>query len=240
MLVLGIETSGLAGSVALLRDGALLEERTLNQVGRRHAQSMVLEIGEILRAHSFSPADVELIAVSRGPGSFTGLRVGMVCAKTFAYATGCRFTAVDTFAAIAENAPSNVDRVFVIEDAQREDLFAAEYVRGDFPNWQQVTPIQIVDAAAFCAARNSHDVVMGPGVHKRDLTGIGSNWLKDDEFCRARASVIARLGSYSYPLSTTGEASVETDFWRASPFYLRMSAAEEKRATMSSDPSPKI
>ena len=103
MLVLGIDTSGLEGSVALVRDGNCLAETSLNQLGRRHAQSLILEIGTLLEKHECTPRDVDVVAVSRGPGSFTGLRVGMVCAKTFAYATGCKFIAVDTFAAIAEN-----------------------------------------------------------------------------------------------------------------------------------------
>lgn len=129
MYVLGIETSGLEGSIALLRDHECLGELWLNQHGRRHAQSLVFEIGELLQQHGLKPPDVDLVSVSRGPGSFTGLRVGMVCAKTFAYATGSRFISIDTFMAIANNVPSTINRVHVIEDAQREDLFAAEYVR---------------------------------------------------------------------------------------------------------------
>lgn len=239
MLALGIETSGMEGSVALVQGTTILEERQLNQVGRRHAQSLVLEIGEILRGHAFSPSDVNLIAVSRGPGSFTGLRVGMVCAKTFSYATRCRFISVDTFAAIAQNAPADASRVFVIEDAQRDDLFAGEYVREDRPVgsslaiWRQKTPIEIVGAAEFSRSRTKDDIVMGPGVYKRDLEIGAGNWLKDNLSCRPRASVIACLGLQDFPQGEEAVTSVEADFWRASPFYLRMSAAEEKRATMS-------
>ena len=111
-----------------MRDGNGLGE--LRSSGR-HAQTLVQQIGELLRTHGLKPHDVQLLAVSKGPGSFTGLRVGMVCAKTFVYATGCRFIAVDTFAAIAENcASADVTRLFVIEeDAQRDDLFVGEYHR---------------------------------------------------------------------------------------------------------------
>ena len=229
MLVLGVETSGLEGSIALQKDGKILGERHLNQVGRRHAQSLVLEAGELLQAHSLTSHDVNLIAVSRGPGSFTGLRVGMVFAKTFAYATGCRFISVDTFEAIAENAPAEIRHLYVIEDAQRADLFAGEYVRDESLRWKLISPISIVSAEDFLTARSDSRVVTGPGINKRGFQSESSNFLKDPALIRPRASVIARLGQRDYPQDGLSNLSNETDFWRASPFYLRLSAAEENR-----------
>ena len=231
MLVLGIETSGLEGSVAIIRDEICLGEKSLNQIGRRHAQALVLEIGELLSAHSLGPGDVNLVAVSRGPGSFTGLRVGMVCAKTFAYATGCRFIAVDTFGAIAENAPSELTRLFLIEDAQRDDLFVGEYARNPSQQWKQVSPMRIVSADDFLQSRSDMAIVTGPGVAKFETETLSKNWLQDPNIWRPRASMIASLGRLLN--QSTGDETVtdENDFWRASPFYLRLSAAEEKNAT---------
>jgi tRNA threonylcarbamoyladenosine biosynthesis protein TsaB len=231
MFVLGIETSGLEGSIALLRDGQCLGERHLNQVGRRHAQSLVLEVGELLQAHSLSSRDVDLVAVSRGPGSFTGLRVGMVFAKTFAYATSCRFIAVDTFAAIAENVPAEIHRLIVIEDAQRDDLFAGEYIRDESQRWRLVAPIAIVSMNEFLNARVNSENVTGPGVNKRGFPGETSIFLKDPAVTKPRAVMIAKLGGRDFPQGNDHESSSETDFWRASPFYLRLSAAEEKRVS---------
>ncbi|MBC8113901.1 MAG: tRNA (adenosine(37)-N6)-threonylcarbamoyltransferase complex dimerization subunit type 1 TsaB, partial [Candidatus Saccharimonas sp.] len=116
MFVIGLDTSGLVGSVALLCDGELLGERSLGEAGRRHAQSLVLELHELLKSHGAKPRDVKAVAVSKGPGSFTGLRVGLVCAKTFAYATGCQFVAVNTFEAIADNCPTQVRDVWIVEN----------------------------------------------------------------------------------------------------------------------------
>ncbi len=238
MLVLGIETSGLEGSVAIVRDEICLGKKNLNQVGRRHAQALVLEIGELLRAHSLTPRDVELVAVSRGPGSFTGLRVGMVCAKTFAYATGCRFIAVDTFAAIAENAPADLTRLFVIEDAQRDDLFVGEYARSPLQQWKQVPPVRIVSTDNFLQSRSDMAIVTGPGVAKFETETLSENWLQDPKIWRPRASTIASLGRLHEQSTYDKPASEECDFWRASPFYLRLSAAEEKRANMKQDEIP--
>ena len=179
----------------------VLAEKRLNQAGRRHAQSLILEIGELLRDHCLTPHDVGAVAVSRGPGSFTGLRVGMVCAKTFAYATSCRFIAVDTFAAIAENVPTDLTRVFVIEDAQRDDLFAAEFSREESQEaeshsqaliasaserpglyqgsrrWKSISPLRIVPRIEFLRDRSEVDIVTGPGIKKFDPADIPSNWL---------------------------------------------------------------
>ncbi len=232
MLVLAIETSGLEGSVALARDGVCLTEKQLNQVGRRHAQALVLEIGELLRLNGLTPFDINLVAVSRGPGSFTGLRVGMVCAKTFAYATGCQFIAIDTFSAIAENVPSDVRRVCVIENAQRDDLFAGEYRRTASGEWQLESPIRIISTSEFLQIRADTDVVTGPGISKLNSTAVSQNWLHDTAICQPRAAVIAEIGRRQSIWGIDRLPSNDTDYWLASPFYLRLSAAEEKRSHM--------
>ena len=84
MLVLGVETSTRNGSVALVDSGKLLVERPLPDEGRRHAQTIVSEIDRILVECGRRKENVGRVGVSVGPGSFTGLRVGVVFAKTFA------------------------------------------------------------------------------------------------------------------------------------------------------------
>ena len=234
MLILGIETSGYQGSVALARDGECLIESQLNQAGRRHAQSLVLEIGEALKTNGLRPQDVELVAVSRGPGSFTGLRVGMTCAKTFAYATRCRFIAVDTFAAIAENLPQDMTRVQIIEDAQRDDLFVAEFQRAPTKEWIQRAPIQTISVGEFLSAQTPDCSITGPGIKKLKSLDCPAKLFSELEYCQPRASIIAKLG---WRLAQTNDASETThDFWKAVPFYVRASAAEEKRDSLKAAP----
>src|SRR4051812_47674672 len=108
MLTLAIETSGPNGSVALSRDGALIDVQTLEREGRRHAQTLVVTIKSMFERAGLRAADCNVVGVSIGPGSFTGLRVGVVCAKTFAYATGAQVVAIDTFEAIAAASPDEV------------------------------------------------------------------------------------------------------------------------------------
>ena len=240
MLVLGIETSGSEGTVALEQDGTLLGERELNQAGRRHAQGLVLEIRELLLEHGFRPQDVQLVAVSRGPGSFTGLRVGMVCAKTMAYSIGCRFIAVDTFAAIAAGVSSNAARLNVIEDAQKEDLFLGEYKRISSSEWQRTSPIRIVSVVEILESCDASIVFTGPGLKKLNQYVGPSQTLHATQVpsSQPRASVIAEIGK----MVATQEANLlldsETDFWSATPFYLRLSAAEEKYASQANAVEP--
>ena len=235
MLVLGIETSGSEGTVALAQDGMLLGERELNQAGRRHAQGLVLEIRELLLGHGFRPQDLQLVAVSRGPGSFTGLRVGMVCAKTMAYSIGCRFIAVDTFAAIAAGVSRDAARLCVIEDAQKEDLFLGEYTRNSQSDWQRTSPIRIVSVAEFLESCDASSVVTGPGLKKLNLHLGTSQALPATQIpsSQPRASVIAEIGKALVTQEANRLPDSETDFWSASPFYLRLSAAEEKYASQS-------
>lgn len=242
MLMIGLETSGFVGSVALRRDGQLLEERLLGQAGRRHAQSLVLELRELLHTHGVTPCDVQAIAVSKGPGSFTGLRVGLVCAKTFAYATGCRFVAVNTFEAIAENCPSDVTDVWIVENAQRGDFFAGRYARDsgaplEARSWRLQAPVQIVSADEWLASRTASDTITGPGLTDHVGSLSSARLLTDEALAKPRASSVARLGeqrlfSAAIP-PVESDLEDDTNFWKAVPFYFRPSAAEEQQAKRS-------
>ncbi len=220
--ILGIETSGRAGAIALCRHGECLEERPLQQAGRRHAQTLVSEVQSLFTAHNVPIPECRRVAVSIGPGSFTGLRVGVVFAKTFAYATGCQLAAVDTFLSIAEGSPADISNVFVIEDAQRGELFTARYVRQDGGSWNQESPIDIQNAEAWCAALTSDDTVTGPGLARVEQKLTGVCRVLDPDFRKPSAAIIARIGNRQIDVGETSDA------WTLEPFYLRKSAAEEK------------
>jgi tRNA threonylcarbamoyladenosine biosynthesis protein TsaB len=222
VLTLAIETSGRTGAAALARDGTCLEERQLRQAGRRHAQTLVAEIDELLISHGFAPRDVELVAVSIGPGSFTGLRVGAVCAKTFAWATGAALVAVDTFAAIAAGAPAEVDQLFVIGDAQRGDLYVGEYRRDGAGDFARQGEIRIIPGESWCLSRSATDTISGSGIEAYDDLLAGRCRLLSPEHREPRASAVAALGERKLIAGQTN------DPFTLEPFYLRKSAAEEK------------
>jgi tRNA threonylcarbamoyladenosine biosynthesis protein TsaB len=222
LLTLAIETSGLPGSIALCRGPERLVEAILDEAPRRHAQMLVSEIGRRLQETGHSVRDLQAVAVSIGPGSFTGLRVGVVCAKTLAYAVGCRLAAVDTLRAIAANAPEGVDCVHVISDALRGDAYVATY-RLSAGLWTAEQSASIVAARAWLSERSPGDTISGPGLAKygqfvpaecRQLPP--ENWIP-------QARVVAQLGLEQL---ARGDAA---DCATLEPFYLRRSAAEERR-----------
>jgi tRNA threonylcarbamoyladenosine biosynthesis protein TsaB len=221
MLTLGIETSGFQGSVALTRDGDCLADRTLEKAGRRHAQTLVSEIDRLLKDFGHTANDLNLIAVSLGPGSFTGLRVGIVCAKTLAYATGCQLAAIDTFLAIAENSPEHVTEISIVSDAQRQELFVGQYQRDEQNYWQQEQEITVVPGESWLNSLDGPAFVSGTGLKPFESSEFLCQFLPEE--CRQpQAAAIAKLGERK---QTNGCAD---EIWSLEPFYLRKSAAEEK------------
>lgn len=221
MLTLAIDTSGTTGSIALRRDGAVLEERTL-ELGRQHGQSLIPALQQLLQAQGLCVRDCGLIAVSVGPGSFTGLRIGIVCAKTLAYAISCPVVPVDTFQATARNAPADAQQVYVAANAQRGELFVAGFQYDAAGEWNRCGPTEILPIAALAARLQPSDVVLGPdlefaagglGTVARLLTGAAG---------RPKAGEVARLGEL---MLAAGEPGTPGSIL---PVYLRRSSAEDK------------
>ncbi len=226
MLILALETSSQAGSVALLEGDNVLSQRVL-ATDRRSAQTLVPAISELLAEAGRMSKDVNLVAVTIGPGSFTGLRVGATAAKTFAYATGCACLGVDTLEVIAEQAPKLRTVVGVshelhaVLDAQRKELFLARF-RMESEHLVRLDEHRIVPAERWLA-----ELVPGTVV-----TGVGINRLVD----RLPAGVIVVEPMLREPQARTVgklawrqfQAGRRDDLWKLAPKYLRLSAAEEK------------
>ncbi len=138
MRILALETSNRQTSLALLEAGSLVSERWLS-AEPRVAQSLIPAIQDELKNAGWSSEDLQLIAVSQGPGSFTGLRVGITAAKTLAYAWQVPVLGVNTLEVIAHQAyysQSSEDEgpflkadrpLAVVMNAYRGQFFAAEF-----------------------------------------------------------------------------------------------------------------
>src|SRR5690242_6997614 len=121
MLILALETSDLGGSIALFDDGELLKYAAL-EPPQRSARWLAPAIDGALREAGREPREIGLVAVTTGPGSFTGLRVGVTTAKTLAYAVGCPVVGVNTLEAIAKRAATLQSPVWAVIDAQRQQF----------------------------------------------------------------------------------------------------------------------
>lgn len=221
-LTLGIETSGWGGSVALARGGTVVARRSLDPAGRRHARTLVPEIQAVLADADVGPRQLDLVAVSIGPGSFTGLRVGVVCAKTLAWAARAAIVAVDTFLVIAEAAPPHVHRLQVVGDGQRGDLYVGRYVRDAGGRWERIGDIEIEAADAWLGRLGPDDVVTGPGLERHAAAAARICRLLPESLWAPEAASVALLGE------VRAQRGATDDLWSLEPFYLRRSGAEEK------------
>ena len=126
---LAIETSGASGSVAIGRGRNLLGAQRFTRP-RAHAAEFLPSIETLCREHGIKPAEIAWVFVSAGPGSFTGLRIGITAARTLALAVGARIVALPTLEVIAQNALDLAEpppRVAVMLDAKRARVYTATF-----------------------------------------------------------------------------------------------------------------
>src|SRR5690349_17587070 len=126
MLVLGVESSGPRGGVALLEDGRTLGE-ALFEAGMVHGREIAPAADRLLRAAGKGPADLGLVVVDIGPGSYTGLRVGLSAAKGLAYALGRPMIGVPSLDVLAEAAKGLGPILATALDAKWDQVYGALY-----------------------------------------------------------------------------------------------------------------
>lgn len=130
MRALTIETSTASESVAVVEDGAVLSEETRG-VRRGHAGQLMSSVAGVLDRSGGGLGSVDAIAVSVGPGSFSGLRVGLATAKGLAVATGLPVRPVPTLEALARSAPASDGPICAVLDARRGEVYCALFRGGD-------------------------------------------------------------------------------------------------------------
>lgn len=222
MRIVGIETSGTGSQVALAEDGQL-RFAWADTVGRRHAQELVPALKKLLSRSDWQPGDLDLVAVSVGPGSYTGLRVGITCAKTLAYAAKLDVLGIGTPETIAQNAPPEAEQVDVIIDAQRSEVYATRFRRAGDATWRVEEPGTVIIAADEWASRVEPDtLLLGPGLtrHRDRFASVGR--VGEEALWAPRVEVLIQLAWRDY------QAGRRMDLHALAPVYLRKSAAEEK------------
>jgi tRNA threonylcarbamoyladenosine biosynthesis protein TsaB len=204
-----------------MEDGRLLLEVELNS-DQRSAQSLPPGMKTLLEGVGWMPSNVELVACTIGPGSFTGLRVGVTMAKTFAYSIGAEILGVNTLDTIAEAAPNDVSNLTAVIDAQRGDIVTRSYRRGP-DGWpiligeQQLMPIE-----KWLDELPSGMTITGPILAKLAPRLPKHVTVLDEQYWRPRPAMVARLAYRQYA------AGRRDNVWNFLPQYSRQSAAEEK------------
>lgn len=189
-------------------------------------------INQLLQTNNLTPQNLDLITLAIGPGMFTGLRVGVVTAKSIAYATNAKLIAINTLEGIAtQTFESNFgskhhdQTIHVAINAQRKQLFVRSF-RYVAP-WQ-VAPMgdsELVDLPAWLSARNENDIVVGNGLKLLgDHLSEQQNRLSipDKSLWELSAESVGKIAWEKF------QQGHEDDLWKVQPLYFRPSAAEEK------------
>jgi tRNA threonylcarbamoyladenosine biosynthesis protein TsaB len=223
MKALAIETSGRIGSVALVEDNAVVAEEAFPH-GLKHAAEILPMIDRLCRARGWKPGDFDQLYVSVGPGSFTGLRIGVTLAKTLAFATGVKLVAVPTLRVLVENAPSEATHAVIVLDAKRDQIFTARFERVGH-EWVEREPAHLDSLAAMIERSPKPVYLLGEGIpyHQKFIPAGDQVVATPEELWRARAAAVAKIGAQ---MAGRGEFA---DPYRLTPLYVRRPEAEEKR-----------
>ncbi len=146
MLTLGIDSASRFVSVALLDDNTVLAARSSSSPV---SATLLPMIDEMLRAHELEPREVDLVGVARGPGAYTGLRVGVVTAKVFGATLACAVVGVPTLDAMASQAPAETGHATVVLRAYKKRVVVGEYARGSAGTLESVNDAELVTASSL-------------------------------------------------------------------------------------------
>ncbi len=217
---IAIETSCRNGGVALGRGDELLGAVNFDAHGRSSTH-LITSLDELLASHSLEPADVSQVYVSVGPGSFTGVRVGVTTARTFAQACGdVQCVAVPTSLAIAQRtAELEWDNLGVVLDTGDGRIYVTQYARRDGRIFPANEPV-VMSPADWLAAAPRPILLTGEGLGYHELSGDGVQlaqadlWLPD-------VKILWRIGRQ---LANAGEF---TEYHKLLPIYARPPVAEQ-------------
>lgn len=217
-----LETSGRKGGIGLAEGSTLRSQIALDET-RRHARDLAPAVKELLQQCGWRPRDLHGVIVNRGPGSYTGLRVGIMAAKAFAYASDCALLGVDSFHAIALQSPAECERIAVLGDAQKEDVYFQPFIRAEH-TWKATDNLRIIPFEEWLHFDHANAWVSGPGVSKWDSripSGIQRVATSQRE---PSIESLLQIGLARY------RTDERDDLYAMEPLYLRASAAERQWA----------
>ncbi len=209
-----VETSGRVGKLGLTRGERVIHSVELDAT-RRHARDLAATVAKLLQAESLVAKQLTGIMVSTGPGSYTGLRVGIMSAKALAFALDCSLIAVPTFAAIAKRAPSEGKPLWVIADALKGQVYCQRFAAGS------ADKLRIVSFEVWQAELSEGDDVTGPGVNLYADRISQKGRLLPEAVRDATVESVFAAGRESALLC-------REELFALEPLYLRGSSAEEK------------
>ena len=225
MRVLAIDTASDAATVAVAEDNVLIGESILNHK-KTHSQKIMVMIERLMSDLEIEASDIDYFAAAVGPGSFTGLRIGVATAKALAHSCYKPVVGVSTLEGLAYNLPCTEDVIAPIMDARRNNVFNAAY-RFSGGALETVVEPNVCGAEECFARLSDYNVIFtgdGVNVHKDRIGELFSRQarLAPVSHRMSRASSVAMC---AFDKIARGEI---TPYNELAPVYLRLSQAERE------------
>ena len=227
MKILAFESSAKAASTALLSDGLLLAEYTQNS-GQTHSRTLMQMAKDMLTSCDLTPQDIGAVAVAAGPGSFTGVRIGMACAKGFAWGRQLPLYGVSTLEAMVRGAACADGVYCACMDARKGQIYNAVF------DWTAGALLRRTEDRAIAVSELEQELqtIPGPVYLVGDGAKLVFETLQDknlplrllpEHLCQQRASGVALAAMERISAGEPGDAAALT------PNYLRQAQAERTR-----------
>ena len=217
MNILAVDTASKSMSICIGKEDKLVAEMTLN-TGLTHSEMLMPSLEDLFVKSKMMISDIDLFAVTKGPGSFTGLRIGISTINAFAYALGKKCVGIASLDVLAEQASSFFGLICPILDARRGEVYTAVYQNTN-GKVERITEYQAIDLEAFLKALPQDQAIcfIGEGVfsYRDKLITYSNAYLFNDNKQHILASTLAKMAF----------SRKEENTLQVSPFYLRESEA---------------
>ncbi len=225
MIVLSVDSSSKVATVAILKDDVLLGEYILNDK-REHSVILMTLIENLLKECNLTIDDIDGYVVSKGPGSFTGLRIGMATVKGMSFGNNKPYISISSLDALAYNLISFNGIICPIMDALRENVYTALYKNNNdsLEKIMDYTALDIDELVNLLKSKNEEVIFVGDGLYKHKKY-ICDNFPKA-HFAPVHLNIIraSSLGELGLNLLRNGIC----DDSNSAPIYLKKPQAERE------------
>ena len=226
MKILGIDTSTMAANVAVLEDDKLICEYTIN-TKKTHSQKLMPMIENMLKISDIEIKDIDAIGICVGPGSFTGLRIGMATAKAMAHVHNIPLVGINSLEILGSNIELSNKKICAILDAQRNQVYTCRYIfEGNKSKaLEEISIKPIDDLLEELQATNEEWVIVGEAVYKykEKIEAISNITIASPSNHITKASSLCDLAKDKL------EQNIDIhNCYDINPMYIRKSQAEEQ------------
>ena len=227
MKILVLESSGLVASVALMEENSMICEFTMNHK-KTHSQTLLPMVDEMMKITGFNKKELDAVAISKGPGSFTGLRIGSATAKGLSQALNIPVISVSSLEGLAANLYGTEDLICPIMDARRSQVYAGifQYEGEKLVTRMEDDAVSVADLISMLNEKGEPVIFLGDGVpvyQKLLEEGLTVPYrLAPSHMNRQRAGAVGVLAVQYFK---EGKTETSRDH---KPEYLRKSQAERE------------